>query len=79
MILRITEDSAHCAVQTGDAFLIGGIAAGAFGDHEDSMLLTLSAGPDNRGNDIEVAIPKRYWESFVATLASGKYGQFNFD
>ena len=63
--------STHAAMQRNDIIHIGYLAGGAYGDHEESVLLTFDTDKGGLGHVIEVAIPKTAWEAFKAVAAVG--------
>ncbi len=76
MVKHILQTAAVAALQSGDGVLVGGASAGLYGDHEESVLLTFTAGPERSDNDIEVLIPRRAWASFLSAIAREEGGMF---
>lgn len=76
MVKYLLPTAAVAALQSGDGVLIGHAGAGLYGDHEESVLITFTAGPDRSDNDVEVLIPRRVWAGFQAAIAQGQGGTF---
>jgi hypothetical protein len=63
-----------CVVEPGDGFIVGHVAKGFYGNAEESVLLTFTAGPEQAANNVEIVIPESAWGSIVLQIAYPRAG-----